>query len=282
MKDASPELIAFLQNNSTFLMADCFTFILANGQTLCYTTADVDIILDGIVFAAHSVLVKGLKYKISIGVSVDEQDITISARPDDLVNGVPFLVAMRTGVFRGSYLKRQRAFLSSWTAPAIGGVTLFHGRMSTVGKIGDTTAQAKVKSDMLILNQAFPRNGYQPSCLWVFCSAQCGVSKAAITVAGIAGGGTYSTVQWGGAVAGQFDQGTILFQTGANAGVSANIKHSDGATLYLSYPLEYEVAEGDNFKATPGCAHDIASCTSFNNLANFRGFPFVPPPETAY
>jgi uncharacterized phage protein (TIGR02218 family) len=284
MKSASSELIAFLRDHSTFLMADCFTFTLVDGTKLYYTAADMPVTVGTATFAAHSVLISGLKYNIAVGVDVDEQDLTIAARDADTVNGVPFLVALRTGVFDGAYLQRDRAFLSSWGPPAVavGSVTLFHGRISTIEKIGTADAQGKVKSDLVLLNVDMPRNVYQPSCLHTFCDAQCGISKPAISVNGSAQGGSYSAVAWDGATAGTYDQGTIVFTTGRNAEVHAGIKQSDGSSLILSYPLEFEVTAGDMFVATPGCAHTLAACRAFNNSANFRGFPFVPPPEAAY
>lgn len=43
MKTASPELIAFLQSNTEFLMADLYTITLASGEVLRYTNADLPI-----------------------------------------------------------------------------------------------------------------------------------------------------------------------------------------------------------------------------------------------
>jgi hypothetical protein len=39
---------------------------------------------------------------------------------------------------------------------------------------------------------------------------------------------------------------------------------------------------GDNFVVYKGCDKTMTICQNrFSNLANFRGFPFVPPPELA-
>lgn len=282
MKGASPELIALLQNRGSFLTADCFTFTLRDGRVLRYTSADVDITLDGETYLAHSVLVSGLRYTISLGLDVDEQDIQIIARDEDTVDGVPFLVALRALAFDSCYIQRTKAFLTAWDQPAVGGVVLFHGRISTVDKIGATVADVKVKNDLVLLDQDFPRRIYQPSCLHTFCDGQCGLSKPALAAPGAATGGDYATIAWGGATEGKFDQGTVTFQTGENANVSATIKQSTGAALILMYPLEFPVVEGDAFTAYPGCAHTQAACQAFNNVAHFLGYPYVPPPETAY
>jgi len=48
------------------------------------------------------------------------------------------------------------------------------------------------------------------------------------------------------------------------------------------YPLPFAPAFGDAFTVYAGCDRTLATCQGrFNNKANFRGFPFVPPAETA-
>ncbi|MGO9004967.1 MAG: DUF2163 domain-containing protein, partial [Beijerinckiaceae bacterium] len=151
MKSASPALITYLnglraQTDAPVLMADCFTFTLLSGLILTYTNADVPIALDGYTYLANSVLVDGLHYKCSIGLEVDQQKITIAARPTDTIGGVPVLQALRNGAFDGCEIVRTRAFLSSWTAAPIGSVILFKGRVSTIDQIGRTSAEVTVNS----------------------------------------------------------------------------------------------------------------------------------------
>ena len=44
----------------------------------------------------------------------------------------------------------------------------------------------------------------------------------------------------------------------------------------------YPVTIGDSFRFLPGCDHTTASCQlPFKNLSRYRGFPYIPPPETA-
>ncbi|MGH7247352.1 MAG: phage BR0599 family protein, partial [Pseudomonadota bacterium] len=71
--------------------------------------------------------------------------------------------------------------------------------------------------------------------------------------------------------------------SGVNAGVTATVGSVvAGASMTLLYPLESVPATGDGFTVYFGCDHTMATCQSkFNNLANFRGFPFVPPPQMA-
>jgi len=270
------------------VVADCYTFTLRTGLILTYTNADVPITLNGYVYLANSILVDGLKFKCAAGLEVDQQQITIAARLTDTVGGAPFLQALRNGAFDGCEIRRERAFLNSWsaydTANPIGSVILFKGRVGTVDSIGRTSAQVTVNSDLVLLDLRMPRNVYSPFCQHVLYDSGCGANggpvKSAFGVAGTVGAGSNATtINWAGAVANMV-QGTITFSSGVNSGVSANIKYAGpGVNLTLSYPLESASSTGDTFTAYWGCDHTQATCQSrFNNLANFRGFPYVPAP----
>ena len=288
MKTASAALISYLQNTSAQIAADCFTFTLLDGTILRYTAADVPVTVNGSVFAANGPQVTGLKYKLSVGVNIDEQTISIAAKSTDLVKGLPFLVALQRGVFDGATLQRERAFFAAWGTPAIGSVVLFHGRISTLDRVGRTVAEVKVKTDLVVLNEDAPRNIFQAACLHVFGDSGCGVNLAAWTVTGAAGNGSAnSTVVWPAGnvyAAGYFSQGTLVWTGGPNAGVETTVGSSDAqGNLTLNHPLDNPPGVGDTFAVCAGCDHTLATCTAkFNNATNFRGFDLVPPPEVAY
>ncbi|MGH6836531.1 MAG: DUF2163 domain-containing protein [Methylocella sp.] len=292
MRMATPAVINYLNilranNDAIGYTAECYTFTLVTGLILTYTNADVPVTLNGYVYAANSILLSGLKFKCEIGLNVDQQQITISARTIDTVGGVPFLQALRNGVFDGAEIQRERAFLNSWsatdTANPVGSVILFKGRVGTVDSIGRTTAQITVNSDLVLLDLQMPRNVYSPACQHVLYDSGCTLVKSAFGTAGTVGAGsTVSTINWSGAST-NFNQGTILFSSGVNAGLSANVKSAvAGVSLTLAYPLYTAPATGDAFTVYFGCDHTQATCTTkFNNLVNFRGFPYIPPPTYA-
>lgn len=288
MKSASPALISYLnglraQADVPLLMADCFTFRLLSGLILTYTNADVPITLNGYTYLANSVLVDGLHYRCSIGLEVDQQKVTIAARPTDTVEGVPFLQALRNGVFDGCEVKRERVFLSSWSAAPIGSVILFKGRFGAIDTVGRTSAQVTVNSDLVLLDIKMPRNLYSPACVHVLYDSGCGLVKNAYGANGTVGSGSSNaTINWSGASS-AFLQGSITFSSGVNAGKTATVKSIvAGSSLTLAYPLTSPCATGDAFTVYQGCDHTLSTCQSkFNNAAHFRGFPFIPPPTFA-
>jgi uncharacterized phage protein (TIGR02218 family) len=290
MKPASSALIAYLNAarataDAQFLFADAFTFTLRSGLILCYTNADVTFAYNDATFLANSILIDGLKYKASVGLEVDQQQITIAAlSTDTITGGAPFLQALRDGAFDGCEIERDRVFFSDRIGgTAIGAVTLFKGRLGTVDQIGRTSAKLTVNSDLVLLDIDMPRNIYQPTCLHTLYDSGCTLIKNAFGTNGTVGtGSTASLINWSGATT-NFQQGSITFTSGVNVSVTATVNAVvTGTSLTLGYPLQSAPSPGDTFTVYYGCDHTPGTCTSkFNNLTNFRGFPYVPPPQMA-
>lgn len=289
MKTTTAPVLAYVNAARTnpdapIAFADCFTFTLLTGVVLTYTNVDQPVIYNGATFSALGPLVQGLKYKASVGLEVDKQQITIAARPVDLVSGAPFLTALRDGAFDGATLQRDRVFLTAIGGTVVGGVTLFHGRISTIDVVGRTTATLTVASDLVILDYAMPSNIYSPSCLHTLYDVGCAVIRGTYASNGmIASGSTASTIAFAGAQS-SHAQGAIVFLSGVNANTRATVKSVvSGSSLNLIYPLPTPCVIGDSFTVYFGCDHTRGTCQSvFSNLANYRGFPFVPPPQIAY
>ena len=170
MRPAPPALVAALAaaraaHDAPLLMADCYTLTLRSGTVLTLTDADVPVTLGGTTFRADSILIDGLTFKCALGLDVDEQQVTLAARPTDTIGEVPALVAIHRGALDGCTVRRERAFLTSWSAPPLGSVVLFQGRVTSVDAVGRTSATVTVASDLVLLDIDMPRNLYQPTCV---------------------------------------------------------------------------------------------------------------------
>lgn len=289
MKTATSGLVTYLNAvrglyDAPLSTADCFIVTAATGVVMTWTNVDYPVAYNGRAFSCRGPLVQGLKFKSTVGVEVDKQQVSISARPTDLVSGVSVLAAIRDGAFDGATIERHRVFLAAPAGEVIGGVMLFHGRIATVDMVGRTRAQITVASDLIILDYDMPRNMYQSTCLHVLYDSGCGVLRSAYSADGaVASGSTASLINWAGSAA-PHAQGSIVFTSGVNANVRATIRSaSPGAALTLMYPLPSTPSPGDAFSSSYGCDHTPNTCVArFSNLANFRGFPYVPPPQIAY
>ena len=290
MKPASSALITYLNNaranpDAPLLMADTFTFTLRSGLILCYTNVDVTFSYNGNTYRANSVRVDGLKYRAGVGLEVDQQQITVIAlATDTITGGAPFLQALRDGSFDGCEIERDRVFFSDVIGgTAVGAAVLFKGRLGNVDEIGRTSAKLTVNSDLVLLDLDTPRNVYQPTCLHTLYDSGCTLVKNTFGTTGTVGAGsTAQVINWSGA-SGNYRQGSITFTSGVNAGATATVGSVvAGTSLTLLYPLESVPATGDGFTVYYGCDHTPGTCQSkFNNFANFRGFPYVPPPQMA-
>ena len=87
------------------------------------------------------------------------------------------------------------------------------------------------------------------------------------------------------AVSTVYIEGTITGLAGANAGYSRTVANAGVITanqIGLFKAWLFPVAIGDTFTVLPGCDHTTTTCNgTFNNLARFGGFPYIPPPEFA-
>lgn len=281
MKSASAELIALINGSRQFLMADLYTFTLAGGTILRYTGADVAITSGGNTFSPATIE-RGTVREI-VGVEVDSLEMQLYFGLNDLVLGLPWPHFARNGGLDGARLLLEKAFLSDWLAAPAGALTRFTGRVSDVTP-GRTGIALTVKSDLELLNISMPRNLYQSSCLHALYDAGCALAKAAFGAnSSVSAGSDARQVLCGLAqAAGYFDQGTITCTSGANNGITRTVKRYTPGVLTLSVPLPGAPGVGDTFTAYPGCDKSQMTCTAtFGNKANFKGFPYVPVPESA-
>ncbi len=274
MKSASAGLIALLNSSEQAYIADLYTFTLNDGTLLKYTDADRDIGA----FLSSDIQLSRDGIRIVKGVEVDTMSVTVYYPPTST-----FMRSLQKGALDGARMTIERAIMATWGDISNGTVIMFSGRVANAD-FDRTMATITIKSDFELMNIKMPKNLYQPSCSHSLYSAGCGVNKATHTKTySIISASTSLTFNTNVAEAsGVYDQGVILFTSGQNAGVKRTVKAQNAAVIGVSLPLVYPVQVGDTFEISKGCDKTKATCqTKFNNLNNFRGFPFIPRPETA-
>jgi len=283
MISASQALIDLLNTSDTFLMADLFTFTTPGGQTFRYTSADIDLSIDGNTYTAFCIE-RGNIRQVA-GIQVDTLSVTFSPTDTDSLGNVPFLHGVSKGMLDGAGFTLHRAFFSPTWQTYVGKILRFSGRVADIEEFSRSAVPITIKSDLEILNTKMPRNIYQPSCRRTLYDAGCGVDRASFAANSTAGAGSTATkinctlAQ----TAGWFDLGSVTFTGGPNAGVSRTVKSYSPGVLVFSLPLPYTPAVGDTFTAYAGCNRMQATCQGkFNNLAKFSAEPYIPAAETAY
>jgi uncharacterized phage protein (TIGR02218 family) len=283
MKPASPALIALLNSNTQFIMADLYTFTLIGGNVLRYSSAPTALVANGFIFALGPKFERS-KTNTVIGTQVDELDINIYPEPTDLIGATPWLQAAWQGQFDGALLQLERAFMPTYGDTSPGTVILFAGRISDID-CSRTAIDMKCRSHLELLNIQMPRRLWQTSCTHVFGDPMCQFDRASMqTNFACLAGSTETQIVSGVSPSppSLYAQGTITGLTGANAGDSRTVAGIAGGAVSVKLAFLSSPAIGDQFQLLPGCDRTVATCTNiFNNAIHFGGFPYVPTPETA-
>ena len=284
MKNATTALQDFLVSGQGFAMANLYTITLSDGTTvLRWTSADVPIVWGGNVWVPYpSIRDSGVKTRR--GLSVDSVTITLNADDTITVGGVPVVTFAKQNGFDGSTILCERSFAPSWSDAIVGTIIRFTGRFSEVRDAGRTQVQIVVGSPTELLNADIPVEEFQPSCLNTLFDSNCGLNRNDFKSTGTIDGTSSQTLVSTSlsAPAGTFNLGTIVFTSGSCAGQRRSIRSQDASgNLQLVLPLPSSPAVGDAFEAYPGCDLSLTRCGVFNNTGRFRGYPFVPLPETA-
>lgn len=88
----------------------------------------------------------------------------------------------------------------------------------------------------------------------------------------------------GSLTAGLLSAGKVTWTSGANIGLSSEIKEHNGTTVKLFEATPYPIAPGDVFTALAGCQKRYAEdcIAKYNNGINFRGFPWLPGTDSTW
>jgi hypothetical protein len=305
MKAATTTLINFLENATTYVRADLYTFTLNGGEVIRYTSANAPvtttITVNGVVQGPYTWNVgppisdEGVQS--SRGVNAASVDITINGGTGVwTVNGQDILDFIEGFGLDGAGVRIDRAWAPDWPtlfgSGPIGTHCRFSGLFTEAKELGETQAVVTVQDPRSVLQTQYPAEVYSTSCLNVFGDADCGVNVAALTQSGtVTGSSSQLAFNMNLVVAdGYFSLGVVTFTSGENAGISRSIKYSaaSGNGVMLTAPLPAEPAVGDAFTISPGCCLALSGagpngCQQWQPATwaeRFRGQPFVPPPTT--
>lgn len=277
MKTASTNLINLLKTNN-FSMADLYTFTLADGSVYRFTNYDTSLSFGGITYQNNGLLIKRNGVKLNTGIEVDSLSITIYSQ-DYSMAGLSFFKLVANGGLDGASLELNRLFFTDPLNP-IDKVWIFSGKVSDTS-VTRFEANLTINSEVELLNIQMPKNLYQPSCVHSVYDTGCATSKNYV-YSSVASGSTQRIINASIAQSNNwFDEGIIEFTSGVNTGIRRTIKVHANNTITMALSLPNTPSTGDTFKLLAGCGRTMSLCSSkFNNLANFRGYPFIPQNDT--
>lgn len=283
-------------NSGQFVYADCYTITPLTGSPMLYTTAQrrVSVVPIGEVtrvnYEANVVLIKGLMVRNSIGLEVDQQSVELEYPPTNVSyqNYLSWPFALMSGRLDGAVIERDR-FIGSDFNTWLGGFPMFRGLVSSMDRVGRSSAIVNVKSDLVLMDTQMPRNLYEVNCRNVWGDANCGVVQSTWAVIGAIGASpTRSVIPWSSASQ-HYDQGKLYIDNGDSVVRIRTIASVSGTNLNLSYPLDFDPYETQNFTVYPGCPRTVNAtygCPKYHGdpawKTRYAGYPFVPVAETAF
>lgn len=282
MRAASPALIAALLERQPLYSADLFSISLIDGVTLRWTSADFDIGYNGEVWSARGPLIDRTAWATKNTTEIPEMTIQISSTGLDF-GSLNLKTAAHGGLFDGAYLLLQRAFMPAPGDTTLGLVTLFGGRFGAI-EITALGIKATCTASNVLMAQNLPRRVYQGRCTHTLYDAGCTLHAADFIDNYVVLAAGRIAVNWVGAALhdpARYLFGTLKMTSGVAAGETLSVSNTASTGVALGYPLLNIPAPGDTFSVTFGCDKSMATCANtFNNLLNFGGFPYIPPPST--
>ena len=272
MKSISSELAEHITGEVTTL-ATCWRVARRDGVVLGFTTHNRPLFIDDVTYRASS----GFNPSAVAGsndLSVDNLDVA-GALSSSAISEAD----LRNGRFDFAAIE---IFQVNWADLTQGKLILATGRLGEV-TMTDGRFTAEVRGLAQSLQQPVGEV-YSAECKADLGDARCKVNLAGFTVTGTATSVASSRMFADSGRTeedGWFDYGLLTWTTGANAGLSVEVKSfaSGAFTLFDAVPGAIEV--GDAYTVHAGCDKRVATCKAkFVNILNFRGEPFVPGPDS--
>jgi uncharacterized phage protein (TIGR02218 family) len=267
MKVISDALTTHIGQDATTL-ATCWRIQRLDGTVFTFTDHDRDLVVSGETYSAETGFTR----------SAVDGDITLAAPNLQVVGFVDAINQsdLQNGLWDYAAIN---IFLVNWQSPSDGIIKL------RKGWIGEVTLDdsGEFRAELRGLAQVLGNNVgelFTPECRAQLFDSRCKVNITSYTFTGVAGSGSTRYVFQNTTLsqsAGYFDGGVITMTSGANNGVKREILTWSSSILTLFLPMPHDIASGDTFSIVPGCDKRSTTCfNKFNNIANFRGEPFVP------
>ncbi len=223
------------------LIADVFTFTLADGTVLNWTGFDHDIAVGATAFSSMGPRLKRGAIKWKRGVEVSPLELQIASAATDIADmGLTVAQAIAAGYFNGATVTLSRVYnpvrQSNGTYATSSALMLFQG---WVGKIEQGRPYARITINSLFdrLNLQWPFTMLQPSCRWTLFDSGCTLSQSSYAVNGtIQNESTRSRIlHLLTNPTGYFDQGRIKFTSGQNNGIWRVVQSGTAQGASASY-----------------------------------------------
>jgi uncharacterized phage protein (TIGR02218 family) len=174
-------------------------------------------------------------------------------------------------------------YLAQWTHPQTGLLALKKGYFGEIKGMGQSfDVEVRGLSERIQRRQGLT---YSLECSANLGDARCTRSLVDLTFTGTVTSQIHDDRTFVISVSqpdGYFQYGTLRFLSGNNANRKVEVLGYQASRITLMERMPFPVSFGDQLEVVAGCDKLASTCkTKFNNLLNFRGFPFMPTEEEA-
>jgi len=288
MKDFHASLLAHYQLPTTTLAVG-WHVVRRDLQVFGWTEHDESVTIAGVAYIAGAGLQTSSTHSTN-DFSVDTLDVTIF-----------MAVSTETEIAAGIWDNAEvTAFEYNWASPP----TALDNQVNILryGNLGEITRQNNVlTAEIRGLSQRLVRRigcQYSPTCPWYHAqwngstyvsSVECGIDLTSFiktgTITSIINDGTLEFCDSAQAEANDyFNEGLITFTSGANAGITREVREWHDVKRFALYrPFSFPAAVGNSYVAVRGDDKTFETCkTDFDNGLNFGAFPHLPGIRAVY
>lgn len=251
-----------------------------DGVQMGFTNCDVDIVFSGVTYQAADGL-GASSVETASGTGIDNADLMGLIKSARITEADIF-----AGKFDAAQVLVQLVNRNDLTQ---GSLVVVKGYLGEIHQI-DQAFKAEVRSLSQLLKTSIGNVTTKQCTCERLGNAKCKLTmtgnalngspiRASKTVASASG----LTVTFGSDAAptGHYSNGLLKFTSGANSGVTREIKShtnsSGSAVLNLRTAFPFDISPGDVATLEAGCDRLFATCdTKFGNANNFHGVPFLP------
>jgi uncharacterized phage protein (TIGR02218 family) len=268
-------------NSSVPTLATIIKVTRPDNQVFGFTSFDQDLVVAGVTYEKLSAASPSA-VRSTEGTGVDNMDFSGLLNSNKITD-----VDILAGIWDNSLVELD---LVDYTNPG-GGVTVI-----LTGKIGEITLKdGQYVAEFRSLSQRLQQevvDQYTPTCrVAAFGDFQCAsggligthplsfYQRPGVAVVAVITPGTVFTVTNTDGT-GFFDYGKATFTSGANNGISREVKTGTGnptVTITVQEGYPFTISPGDLLTLEAGCDRNFSTCVNkFQNANNFRGEPYVP------
>lgn len=179
---------------------------------------------------------------------------------------------LRQGAYDSAFVE---LFLVNWQNANLA-ETLIAGWLGDIRYDGEQY-ETEIRGLAQKLNDTTIVEVYTPDCRADLGDSRCKVSLAAFTVAGTVSSVTTARRAFVASSVPTAAGGELTWTSGANSGLTVEVKAISGSTITLFVPTPKTITAGDGYSVYAGCDKSLTTCNAtFGNVVNFRGEPWAP------